>query len=195
MDPFTLKSNIFLQGNNRAAYKGSTPNGGASPSLSATPSGAAFLVTNTSTALIKMQSNTGIDGFIFHYPSQVYTATTIAGTTTYPATITKDSGAIEGISLTNLCFVGATTCMSFIGDSTNFMADMKIDTCYGYPLGGSFLRIDFALDIPRITRCHVNPGVGFQYLGAQTWPTVPIKQALNDDILQWNSWSLRLQFR
>ena len=36
---------------------------------------------------------------------------------------------------------------------------MLIEHCYGYPLGGEFIRIDYCYDIPRILHCHVNPSV------------------------------------
>lgn len=29
--------------------------------------------------------------------------------------------------------------------------------CYGYPLSGEFIRIDYCYDIPRVLHCHVNP--------------------------------------
>ena len=32
-----------------------------------------------------------------------------------------------------------------------------IEHCYGYPLSGQFIRIDYCYDIPRILHCHVNP--------------------------------------
>src|SRR5208282_6205439 len=112
MDPFTLKSNIHLLGNNLAAFKGSTPNGGGAAGPSATPAGSSFLVTNTSTAFCTMQSNTSVEGFVIYYPNQVYSATTVAATTTYPATFIRASGSLEGISFSRLCIVGATKCFS-----------------------------------------------------------------------------------
>ncbi|HEY8397521.1 MAG TPA: hypothetical protein VIK80_06245, partial [Flavihumibacter sp.] len=32
-----------------------------------------------------------------------------------------------------------------------------IEQCYGYPLSGEFIRINFCYDIPRFLHCHVNP--------------------------------------
>jgi hypothetical protein len=32
-----------------------------------------------------------------------------------------------------------------------------IEHCYGYPLSGQFVRIDYCYDIPRILHCHINP--------------------------------------
>lgn len=186
MDPITLKSNVYLQGNNVAAFKGSTPNGGGSVGGSAKPSGAAFLITNTSTAFCTMQSNTGVSGFVCYYPSQVYTAATVAATTTYPATFLRASGNIEGIKLNRICFVGASKCISFLGTSTasDFVADLDFDLLYAYPMGGTFMELAYVADIARINRCHVNPGVGFQFLGdlnAQSWAS-PLKMALVADV-------------
>jgi hypothetical protein len=40
-----------------------------------------------------------------------------------------------------------------------------IQHCYGYPLSGEFIRIDYCYDIPRILNCHVNPAVQRQIKG------------------------------
>src|SRR5215204_3024663 len=32
-----------------------------------------------------------------------------------------------------------------------------IEHCYGYPLSGKFIAIDYCYDIPRILHCHINP--------------------------------------
>ena len=36
---------------------------------------------------------------------------------------------------------------------------LLIEHCYGYPLSGRFLDIDYYYDIPRVLHCHVNPAV------------------------------------
>ncbi|MCO5239240.1 MAG: hypothetical protein M9904_04235 [Chitinophagaceae bacterium] len=48
----------------------------------------------------------------------------------------------------------------------DFNADPKfpcelilIEHCYGYPLSGEFIRINYCYDIPRILHCHVNPAI------------------------------------
>jgi len=44
--------------------------------------------------------------------------------------------------------------------SQKFICELiLIEHCYGYPLGGEFIRIDYCYDIPRIIHCHVNPSV------------------------------------
>jgi hypothetical protein len=186
MDPFTLKSNVNLLGSNLAAFKGATPYGGGAVGVNSNPAGAAFLITNTSTALCTMQSNTSVEGFVCHYPNQVFTAATVAATTTYPATFIRASGKIEGIGLRRICFVGATKCVSFLGTdtSTDYVADLDFDQLYGYPMGGTFIEAAFVADIVRINRCHVNPGAGFQFLGdlnSAGWDA-PVKKALVADM-------------
>lgn len=186
-NPITLKSNVHLRGNNMAAFKGSTPYGGGAAGPSANPAGAAFLITSTSTVFCAMQSNTSVEGFVIYYPSQSYTATTIGGTTTYPVTFQRASGIVEGIGLRRLCIVGATACISFLGTNitTDFVADLDIDQVYGYPLGGKFIDLAYCTDIPRINRCHINPGVGFQFLGqnASGLTACPITTALVNDVV------------
>jgi hypothetical protein len=100
-------------------------------------------------------------------------------------TITKGSGKVEGLSLTNICFVGATSCVKLVGTGlTDFVADMKLEKLYGYPYGGTMLDLGWVLDINHTNCIHVNPGVGFQFLGdANGVDNVPIKDTLIDDIV------------
>jgi hypothetical protein len=177
-----------LQGNNRAAFKGPTPFGGGAPGLTQKPAGAAFLVTNTVSPLCGMQTNTGVDGFVIHYPNQNFNATTIARTTTYPAAFKLVGGGVQSISLSRLCFVGATACMDLrtADRATNFNADISVDLCYGFPLGGYFLAVGNSTDVARLTRCHVNPNAGWKFLGdhgeGQPWPYKLALAGRNGDV-------------
>ncbi len=118
---------------------------------------------------ITVQSNTSIDAIIFFYPSQAYSTTTPASSLiAYPVTIKKAASApIWDLSFTRLCFVGNTWCFDFYttSDATNYCADITMDQNYAYPMGGCFLKMQYCLDIPRITRNHVNPGAGDLFLG------------------------------
>lgn len=172
-NPITVRSNIHLRGNNVASFKGSRPAGGGAVSSSAQPSGAAFLITSTSAPFCLMENNTSIEGFVFYYPSQNYAATTIAGTTSYPVTIKfSPSGTVPTtrglcVSLRRLCFVGASACIEALGTAIatdSCISDVELDLLYGYPLGGSFIKLAYVADIPRITRCHVNPTAGYLFL-------------------------------
>ena len=43
---------------------------------------------------------------------------------------------------------------------------MVFEHCYGYPLSGEFIRMDYVYDVPRILHCHVNPAIQ-RYIGGQ----------------------------
>jgi hypothetical protein len=47
--------------------------------------------------------------------------------------------------------------MDFNASRRQICEQILIEHCYGYPLGGEFVRIDYCYDIPRILHCHVNP--------------------------------------
>jgi hypothetical protein len=47
--------------------------------------------------------------------------------------------------------------MDFDADRNNTCESMIFEHCYGYPLSGEFIRIDYCYDIPRILHCHINP--------------------------------------
>ncbi len=160
-----LKTNVKLAGDNFTAFKGSTRVGGGSGTSGSTPSGAAFLITDATNAFITIESNTSIDGIIFFYPSQpIATSTPGSSLIVYPPTIKKGSGLVQSISFTRLCFVANTQCFDFYSVSGG-IADIVMDLIYSYPLGGVFVKMKDCSDIPRITRCHINPGAGYTFLG------------------------------
>ncbi len=43
---------------------------------------------------------------------------------------------------------------------------MVFEHCYGYPLSGEFIRMDYCYDVPRILHCHVNPAIQ-RFIGGQ----------------------------
>jgi hypothetical protein len=43
---------------------------------------------------------------------------------------------------------------------------MTFEHCYGYPLSGEFIRMDYCYDVPRILHCHINPAVQ-RFIGGQ----------------------------
>jgi hypothetical protein len=47
--------------------------------------------------------------------------------------------------------------MDFNADRRHPCEQILIEHCYGYPLSGEFIRVDYCYDIPRILHCHVNP--------------------------------------
>lgn len=159
-----LKKNVKLYGNNVTAWKGSGSVSGAN-SFSATPTGATFMITDQTNVFIKVQTNTAIEGIMFYYPNQLYTATAYSSLIQYPATIQKASGFVQSLSFRKLTFVGEWQSIDLRGDLAGTQ-DIDFDQIYAYPLSGKCLDIYLCYDIPRINRVHINPGVGQNFLGA-----------------------------
>ena len=63
----------------------------------------------------------------------------------------------QGVTLSCLTFYGEYIAMDFNGRPDNICEQILFEHCYGYPLSGEFIRIDYCYDIPRILHCHVNP--------------------------------------
>ena len=105
-----------------------------------------------------------MEGFTIHYPSQVYTATTYAGLTTYPPSILlgSDAGITSNVAIRNCTFEGGSQPIKLVGTFSNYIRQVEVDACYGYGMNGRFLELAYARDIPRITRCHVS--LGTEYL-------------------------------
>lgn len=154
-----LKVGVKLKGNNDSAFKGSTPVGGGIRTSGATPSGAVMMIRDSVNSAVSMYSNTSVEGICFYYPDQDYATTNPATIVAYPPTIQSVDGA-QSMSVRRCTFIGETMAMYFIGTG---LGDLEIDLCYGYSLSGRFICINNCFDIPRITRCHVNPGVGINF--------------------------------
>ena len=55
--------------------------------------------------------------------------------------------------------------MDFRAQGQTICEQILFEHCYGYPLGGQFIAIDYCYDIPRILHCHVNPAVMREFRG------------------------------
>lgn len=120
------------------------------------PVGSVFATEDKSAPLITVESATQIRGIQFWYPRQpVSDGSKIIE---YPPTIqvSKTKGA-QGVTLSCLTFYGEYLAMDFAATPQHICEQILFEHCYGYPLGGTFIRIDYCYDIPRILHCHVNP--------------------------------------
>jgi hypothetical protein len=154
-----LKKNVSLIG-----VHGPTPRGTTHPDKKQ-PVGSVFSITDRENAFITVETGTQIKGIQFWYPHQ-----TIKDPTTiipYKATI-KVSGTsrAQGVYLSCLTFYGEYLAFDFNADRQYPCELMTFEHCYGYPLSGEFIRIDYCYDVPRILHCHVNPAVQ-RYIGGQ----------------------------
>lgn len=120
------------------------------------PVGSLFVITDTVAPFIIVESATQLRGIQFYYPEQSHNdpAKIIA----YPPTIqVSQTKKVEGVTLSSLTFYGEYMAMDFNASRSNPCEQILFEHCYGYPLGGEFIRIDYCYDIPRILHCHVNP--------------------------------------
>ncbi len=163
--PYEIEGGIILKKNvSLIGVHGPVPRGTRHPD-SKIPVGSVFAIHDTEKPFITVESTTQIKGIQFWYPDQ--TLDNPEKIIPYPPTVqvSKNSNT-EGVTLTNLTFYGEYMAMDFNASAKNPCELILIENCYGYPLSGEFIRIDYCYDIPRILHCHVNPAVQRQ-LGGQ----------------------------
>ena len=120
------------------------------------PVGSVFAVEDEKNTFITVENATQIRGIQFWYPKQ--TIKDPEKIIEYPATIqaSQTKGA-QGVTLSSLTFYGEFLAMDFNARPKAIVEQILFEHCYGYPLSGEFIRIDYCYDIPRILHCHVNP--------------------------------------
>jgi hypothetical protein len=157
-NPYEIASGLILKKNvSLIGVHGPTPRGTRHPDKPQ-PVGSVFAVRGTDLPFITVETGTQIRGIQFWYPDQ--TIKDSSKIIVYPATIqVSKTSNTQGVTLSCLTFYGEYLAMDF-NAARQFPCElMLIEHCYGYPLGGEFIRIDYCYDIPRILHCHVNPAV------------------------------------
>jgi hypothetical protein len=120
------------------------------------PVGSVFRIEDEEHPFITVEGATQLRGLQFWYPKQ--TLSDPEKIIAYPPTIQVSKRvAVQGVTLSSLTFFGEYMAMDFNADRRHPCEQILIEHCYGYPLGGEFIRIDYCYDIPRILHCHVNP--------------------------------------
>lgn len=120
------------------------------------PVGSVFRITDQAQPFITVEGATQLRGLQFWYPQQ--TLADPARIIHYPPTIQgSHTKPTQGVTLSCLTFYGEFMAMDFNAVRGNPCEQILFEHCYGYPLGGEFIRIDYCYDIPRILHCHVNP--------------------------------------
>ncbi len=154
-----LKKNVSLIG-----VHGPTPRGTSHPSKKQ-PVGSVFKITDQKNVFIIVESGTQIKGIQFWYPEQ--TIKDASAIIEYKATIqVSKTSKTQGVYLSCLTFYGEYLAFDF-NASRKFACElMTFEHCYGYPLSGEFIRMDYVYDVPRILHCHVNPATQ-RYVGGQ----------------------------
>ena len=120
------------------------------------PVGSVFRIEDESRPFITVEGATQLRGLQFWYPRQ--TLRDPAKIIKYPATIQlSQTKAAQGVTLSCLTFYGEYLAMDFNAVRGRPCEQILFEHCYGYPLSGEFIRIDYCYDIPRILHCHINP--------------------------------------
>ncbi len=154
-----LKENVSLVG-----VHGPTPRGTVHPEKKQ-PVGSVFEITDKENVFITVSTGTQIKGIQFWYSEQ--TTTDPDAIIPYPATIqTSKTSRTQGVYLSCLTFYGEYLAMDFNANRGNACELMTFEHCYGYPLSGEFIRMDYCYDVPRILHCHVNPAIQ-RFIGGQ----------------------------
>ncbi|HUX55557.1 MAG TPA: hypothetical protein VMV77_01190 [Bacteroidales bacterium] len=164
-EPYYIDGGIILKKNvSLIGVHGPTPRGTTHPTKKQ-PVGSVFAITDRENAFITVESGTQIKGIQFWYPEQ--TIKDPVAIIPYKATIqVSQTSRAQGVYLSCLTFYGEYLAFDFNADRKNACELMTFEHCYGYPLSGEFIRIDYCYDIPRILHCHVNPAAQ-RYIGGQ----------------------------
>ena len=154
-----LKMNVSLIG-----VHGPTHRGTKHPTKKQ-PVGSVFKITDQENAFITVETGTQIKGIQFWYSEQ--TIKDPAAIIEYKATIqVSQTSRTQGVYLSCLTFYGEYLAFDFTTTRNNSCELMTFEHCYGYPLSGEFIRMDYVYDVPRILHCHVNPAAQ-RYIGGQ----------------------------
>lgn len=120
------------------------------------PVGSVWAVMDADAPFLTVEGSTQVRGLQFWYPGQ--TLSDPAAIVEYPATIQVSTNRmVQGVTLSCLTFYGEYLAMDFRARREFPCEQILIEHCYGYPLGGEFVRIDYCYDVPRVLHCHVNP--------------------------------------
>lgn len=154
-----LKKNVSLIGVHGPTHRGTVH------STKKQPVGSVLAITDKENAFITVETGTQIKGIQFWYPEQ--TIKDPAAIIPYKATIqVSQTNRAQGIFLSCLTFYGEYLAFDFNATRNNPCELMTFEHCYGYPLSGEFIRMDYCFDVPRILHCHVNPAAQ-RYIGGQ----------------------------
>ena len=164
-EPYPLDGGIVLKKNvSLIGVHGPTPRGTVHPERKQ-PVGSVFKITDRNNVFITVESGTQIKGIQFWYPGQ--SIKDPAAIVPYPATIqVSKTSMTQGVYLSCLTFYGEYLAMDFNANPKFPCELMVFEHCYGYPLSGEFIRMDYCYDVPRILHCHVNPAIQ-RFIGGQ----------------------------
>lgn len=155
-EPYAVDGGVVLKMNaSLIGAQGPVGRGTKHPTKNA-PVGSVFAISDDKNPFITVEGATQIRGIQFWYPKQ--TLHDPKKVIEYPPTIqASKTHSAQGVTLSALTFYGEFVAMDFNCPRDVICEQVLIEHCYGYPLSGEFVRIDFCYDIPRILHCHINP--------------------------------------
>lgn len=164
-EPYHIDGGIILKKNvSLIGVHGPTPRGTVH-STKKQPVGSVFKITDKDNPFITVETGTQIKGIQFWYPEQ--TIDDPDAIIPYKATIrVSQTSKAQGVYLSCLTFYGEYLAFDFNASRKLACELMTFEHCYGYPLSGEFIRMDYCYDVPRILHCHVNPAIQ-RYIGGQ----------------------------
>ncbi len=164
-EPYHIDGGIILKKNvSLIGVHGPTPRGTVHQTKKQ-PVGSVFKITDQDNPFITVETGSQIKGIQFWYPEQ--TIRDPKSIIPYKATIkVSDTSNTQGVYFSCLTFYGEYLAFDFNAKRKFACELMTFEHCYGYPLSGEFIRIDYCYDIPRILHCHVNPAIQ-RYIGGQ----------------------------
>lgn len=164
-EPYHIDGGIILKKNvSLIGVHGPTPRGTIHLSKKQ-PVGSVFKITDKEHVFITMETGTQIRGIQFWYPEQ--TISDPEDIIPYKPTIqVSQTSNTQGIYLSCLTFYGEYLAFDFKANPNHPAELMTFEHCYGYPLSGEFIWIDYCYDIPRILHCHINPAIQ-RFIGGQ----------------------------
>jgi hypothetical protein len=155
-EPYRVESGLILRRNvSLVGVHGPVGRGTRHP-RKPQPVGSVFRIEDDREPFLTVEGATQIRGIQFWYPNQ--TLDDPSRIVRYPATIqVSRTVAAQGVTLSCLTFYGEYLAMDFNATRRLPCEQILFEHCYGYPLSGEFIRVDYCYDIPRILHCHVNP--------------------------------------
>jgi hypothetical protein len=155
-EPYPVASGLVLRQNASIIGVHGPVGRGTRHPTKAQPVGSVFRIEDDRAPFLTVEGATQVRGVQFWYPEQ--TLTDPSKVIAYPPTIqVSRTRSAQGVTLANLTFYGEYVAMDFRAAREHPCEQILFEHCYGYPLSGEFIRIDYCYDIPRVLHCHVNP--------------------------------------
>lgn len=155
-EPYRVASGIVLKMNASLIGAHGPVGRGTKHPTKPQPVGSVFAIEDDKEPFLTVEGATQVRGIQFWYPKQ--TLKDPKAIIEYPPTIQASKiKSAQGVALSCLTFYGEFFAMDFACTKDVICEQILIEHCYGYPLSGQFVKIDYCYDIPRILHCHINP--------------------------------------